>query len=134
MWPNLSEPSWQSYYMHCSADFLAHQTAGLLRHQASINDHKISYQTKAHGNVLLQVLTMMQQALCVVKGFPYVADKARVLEMLASMREEPSTMLRAQPEDQDDFGHHISWQRVVNYLKTINRDDVHMHIPFATEP
>lgn len=76
----------------------------------------------------------MQQALCVVKGLPYTADKARALEVLASMRGEPSTILLAQPTDQDDFEHHISWQRVVNYLKSVTRDNVHMHIAFATDP
>ena len=82
---------------------------------------------------MLQVLTMMQQALSVVKGFPYIADKARALEVAAAMRGEPSTILLAQPMGQDDFEHHISWQRVVNYLKTITRDNVHMHVPFATQ-
>ena len=82
----------------------------------------------------MQVLTMMQQALCVVQGFPYIADKARALVVLAAMRGEPSTVLLAQPTDQDDFEHHTSWQRVVNYLKTVTRDNVHLHLPFATQP
>ena len=90
--------------------------------------------SKACCNVLLQVLTMMQQALCVMKGFPYIADKTRALEVLAALRGEPPTVLLAQPTDQDDFEHHTSWQRVVNYLKTVTRDNVHWHVPFATEP
>lgn len=77
---------------------------------------------------------MKQQALCAVTGFPYIADKARAMEVAAAMRGEPSTILLAQPMDQDDFEHHISWQRVVNYLKTITRDNVHVHVSFATEP
>ena len=37
-------------------------------------------------DTLMQVLTVKQQALCVVKGFPYIADTARTLEVLAGTR------------------------------------------------
>lgn len=75
----------------------------------------------------------MQQALCVIEGFPYIAEKARALEVLAAMRREPSSTLLTQPMGQDDFEHHTNWQRVVNYQKSVTRDNVHTHVPFATE-
>ena len=109
---HLACTSWSAY-------FSGPQTAGLSGLPVILSAHRIRNISKADGNVLLQVLTVMQQALCVMKGFPYIADKARALEVLAAMRGEPSTILLAQPADQDDFEHHISWQRVVNYLKTV---------------
>ena len=85
-------------------------------------------------DTLVQVLTVMQQALCVVKGFPYIADTARTLEVLAGTRREPPSILLTQPLGQDDFEHKTTWQRVVNYLKAVNKDNLHLHVPFATEP
>ena len=82
----------------------------------------------------VQVLTMVQQALCVVTGFPYIADKARALEVLAALRREPPSALLTQSSNQDDFEHSANWQRVVNYLKLVNTENLHLHVSFATLP
>ena len=79
----------------------------------------------------LQILTTKQQALCVVKAFPYSPDKLRMLEALAARRKEPPRCVLAYPGDLDDFGHHGIWQRLVNHMKGVTKENMHMYIPLA---
>ncbi len=77
----------------------------------------------------LQILTTKQQALCVVKALPYSPDNLRMLEALATRRKEPPGWVLAQPGDLDDFGHHGNWQRLVNHVKGVTKENMHLYIP-----
>ena len=79
----------------------------------------------------LQILTTKQQALCVVKAFPYSPDKLRMLEVLAARRKEPPGGVLAQPGGFDDFGHHGNWQQLVNHVKGVIKENMHLYIPLA---
>lgn len=79
----------------------------------------------------VQILTMRQQAACIVGAFPYAPDKLRVLEALASVRHEPSVSELMQPNGLDDFEHYANWQQIVHLLQQITKDNLHLHIPLV---
>jgi hypothetical protein len=81
--------------------------------------------------VRLQILTTKQQALCVVKAYPYSPDKLRMLEALAARRKEPPGCVLAQPGKLDDFGHHGNWQRLVNHVMGVTKENMHLYVPLA---
>ena len=74
---------------------------------------------------------MRQQALCVVKAFPFSPDKLRILEALASMRNEPSISELMQPNRLDDFEHYANWQQIVHLLQTVTQSNLHLHVPLV---
>ena len=71
---------------------------------------------------------MTQQALSVVKAFPYIAEQARIIEIIAALHGEPSISVLTQARGDDDFEHHVNWQQVVAYLGTIGVDNIHLHV------
>ena len=73
----------------------------------------------------------MQQTVGIVKAFPYIPVKPRVLEVLAASRNEPPTAFLTQSQGLDDFEHNTNWQAVVNYLKNITADNLHLHVPLV---
>ena len=87
---------------------------------------------KAPRRVCVQILTLMQQAVCIVKGFPYIPDKPRILEILAHQRSEMPILVLSQPLGIDDFEHHINWQLVVNYLRMITKENLHLYLPLTS--
>ena len=82
--------------------------------------------------VCVQILTLMQQAVCIVKGFPYIPDKPKILEVLAQQRSEMPILVLSQPLGVDDFEHHTSWQLVGNYLRMITKENLHLYLPLNT--
>ncbi|KAL0055425.1 hypothetical protein WJX82_000314 [Trebouxia sp. C0006] len=78
------------------------------------------------------ILTLMQQAVCIVKGFPYIPDKPRILEILAHQRSEMPIVVLSQPLGVDDFEHHTNWQLVVNYLRMITKENLHLYLPLTS--
>lgn len=74
----------------------------------------------------------MQQAVCIVKGFPYIPDKSRILEILAHQRSEMPILVLSHPLGIDDFEHHTNWQLVVNYLKMITKENLHLYLPLTS--
>ncbi len=80
----------------------------------------------------VQILTLMQQAVCIVKGFPYIPDKPRILEILAHQRSEMPIVVLSQPLGVDDFEHHTNWQLVVNYLRMITKENLHLYLPLTS--
>ncbi|DBA95755.1 TPA: hypothetical protein ACH3X1_001309 [Trebouxia sp. C0004] len=78
------------------------------------------------------ILTLKQQAVCTVKGFPYIPDKPRILEILAHQRSEMPILVLSQPLGIDDFEHHTNWQLVVNYLRMITKDNLHLYLPLTS--
>lgn len=57
-----------------------------------------------------------------------------MLEVLAASRGEPSSEVLMQAGGVDDFQHAANWQQVEEYLKGVNTSNLHLHIPFLTEP
>ena len=80
---------------------------------------------------MVQILTLTQQAVCVVKGFPYIADKVRSLGVLAAMQQEPPSTALTQQPGVDDFEHHTNWQQIVNYLRMVTKENLHLHVPLV---
>lgn len=56
----------------------------------------------------------MQQALCVVKAFPYLPGNLRLLQASAAMQHEPDIRTLTQPGHVDDYGHFTRWQQLVH--------------------
>lgn len=79
--------------------------------------------------LLVQILTTRQQALCIVKAFPYTPDKLRLLEELAIMRQEAPISVLTQPGDIDDYEHYANWQQIVHLLQVLTKENLHVHVP-----
>lgn len=79
----------------------------------------------------MQILTMTQQALCVVKGFPYMPEQPRLIETIAALHDEPPISHLTQSQGVDDFEHHIGWQQIVDYLRRLNGDNIQVYVPMA---
>ena len=79
----------------------------------------------------LQIYTLMQQAMSIVKPFPYVVEKPVIFELLAAELNEPSAWQLMQPAGLDDLEHNARWQQVVNYLQTLTTELVDIHVPLA---
>lgn len=79
--------------------------------------------------VAVQILTTTQQALNIVKAFPYMPEQARMVEVIAALHSEAPIAVLTQSEDIDDFDHHVNWQQVVDYLGTIDTDNIHVRVP-----
>ena len=82
---------------------------------------------RARNAVLLQILTARQQAVCIAKAFPYIADDPRTFELIAARRLEVPLSVLTQPPGLDDFEHNTNWSRVANYLKTVTKSNLHEH-------
>ena len=81
---------------------------------------------------MLQILTVLQQATCVVKGFPYIPDKPKAFEVVAALRGEFPILALSQPPEIEDFEHHTNWQLVVNYLKILTKENLDKHVPLTS--
>lgn len=79
----------------------------------------------------MQILTTTQQALCIVKGFPYIPEQPRLVETVAALHDEAPVSLLTQSRGIDDFEHHIGWQRVVDYLHKLSGSNVQVHVPLV---
>ena len=77
----------------------------------------------------MQILTTTQQALCIVKSFPYIPEQPRLVETVAALHDEPPISLLTQSRGIDDFEHHIAWQQVVDYLHSLRGSNMQVHVP-----
>ena len=77
----------------------------------------------------LQIYTLTQQAMSMVKAFPYIAEKPQICEILAAERDEPSAMELMQPAGQNNLEHNARWQQVVQYLTTVTAENLDLHVP-----
>lgn len=107
------------------------ESAGLLSQFVSGCFLSFMHDLTNPASPVVQIATLMQQAICIAQPYPYVADKPRMFEVLAAARGEPSTAVITQAGGLDDFEHNANWQNVPNYLKTITRENLHIHVPFV---
>ena len=63
-----------------------------------------------------------------VNSFPYIPDTMRLFEAVAATSNAAPVGVLMQAVG-DNFEHSISWQEVVNYLKSITPANVHLHGP-----
>lgn len=83
-----------------------------------------------HDTLLMsQVQTFKQHAVDIVAAYPWIPDKHRMLELLASQRGEPSVQFYLDGAGIDDAQHEASWQEVVEYLQSLNASNLHKHVP-----
>lgn len=84
--------------------------------------------------MLLQTLTLAQQALYVVNSFPYIPDTMRTCETLAATVNGASVDSLVHPAGVDEFEHSVNWQQILNYLTSITQANVHLHVPLIGTP
>lgn len=79
--------------------------------------------------MLLQIQTFKQHAVDIVAAYPWIPDKHRMMELLASQRGEPSVQFYLDGAGLDDFQHEANWQEIVAYLQSLNANNLHKHVP-----
>ena len=77
----------------------------------------------------LQIYTLTQQAMSMVKAFPYIAEKPQIFKILAAERGEPAAMELMQPAGQNNLEHNARWQQIVQYLTTVTAENLDLHVP-----
>lgn len=81
---------------------------------------------------MLQILTIKQQAVGVVKAFPYIPEQPRLFEALAALHNAQPIRLLTQGSGGDSAEQHANWQQVVAYLGGVTHTNLHMHVPILT--
>lgn len=64
-----------------------------------------------------------------VHSYPFVPHKDKVMNALAEMHNEPSVETLLSNTSKSDLDHSVDWQKVTNYLQTVNMSNMHMHVP-----
>lgn len=77
----------------------------------------------------MQIPTLVQQAMSMVKPFPYIAEKPRIFELMAMERREPSAEQLMQTAGLNNVEHNARWQHIVRYLTTITDKNLDLHVP-----
>ena len=67
----------------------------------------------------------------VVHAYPYVLDKARLLDVLATQRGALYMPVTTSMYSVDSLQHAANWQQVEEYLDRCTMQDLHSHIPLA---
>lgn len=75
------------------------------------------------------VQTSKQRAIGMVHSYPFVPHKDKVMNALAEMHNEPSVETLLNNTSKSDLDHSVDWQKVTNYLQTVNMSNMHMHVP-----
>lgn len=78
----------------------------------------------------MQVQSSLQQAVSVLRQYPYVMDINLLLEGLAKGAGEPEPAMLMQPSGVDDLQLVANWEPVVQYVEKINADGMHHHLSF----
>ena len=81
----------------------------------------------------MQVLTIKQQAVGVVKAFPYIPEQPRLFEALAALHNEQPIRVLTQAANVDNAQHHDNWRGVVAYLGRVTGANLHEHVPILME-
>ena len=81
----------------------------------------------------LQILSARQHAIGIVHSYPFIPEKHRVLELLASKRNEPAAETLTQSVGVDDLQHAANWQQIEEYLKTVTAQNMNQYIPLIRE-
>ncbi|DBA86532.1 hypothetical protein WJX79_003462 [Trebouxia sp. C0005] len=77
------------------------------------------------------IYTLIQQAMSMVKAFPYVAEKPQIFDVMAAERGELSARELMQPAGLDNIEHNAKWQQMVQYLATVTADNLDLHVPIV---
>ena len=81
----------------------------------------------------MQILTAKQHSTGIVHSYPFIPEKHRLLELLASKRGEPAAEALTQSAGLDDLQHAANWQQVEDYLKTVTAQNMYQYIPLIKE-
>ena len=81
----------------------------------------------------LQILTAKQHAIGIVHSYPFIPEKHRLLELLASKRNEPTAEALTESAGLDNLQHAANWQQVEDYLKTVTAQNMYQYIPLIKE-
>lgn len=81
----------------------------------------------------LQILSARQHAIGIVHSYPFIPEKHRVLELLASKRNEPTAEALTQSAEVDDLQHAANWQQIEEYLKTVTAQNMNQYIPLIKD-
>ena len=84
-------------------------------------------------HVLLQILTIKQQAVGVVKAFPYIPEQPRLVEVLADLQSEEPISNLTQNTGLDNAEYDAHWQQVVRYLEGVSADNLHLHVKLSAQ-
>ena len=82
---------------------------------------------------VLQILSARQHAIGIVHSYPFIPEKHRVLELLASKRNEPTAEALTHPAEVDDLQHAANWQQIEEYLKTVTAQNMNQYIPLIKD-
>ena len=92
---------------------------------------KIRHTIHTFSCCLVQIYTLTQQAMSMVKAFPYVAEKPQIFDVMAAERGELSARGLMQPAGLDNIEHNAKWQQIVQYLATVTADNLDLHVPIV---
>ena len=81
----------------------------------------------------LQILSARQHAIGIVHSYPFIPEKHRVLELLASKGNEPTAETLTQSVGVDDLQHAANWQQIEEYLKTVTAQNMNQYIPLIRD-
>lgn len=82
----------------------------------------------------MQILTAKQHAIGIVHSYPWIPEKHRLLELLASKKGEPTAEALTRSAGLDNLQHAANWQQVEEYLKTVTIDNMNKHVPLIKDP
>ena len=85
------------------------------------------------ARVCLQILTAKQHAIGIVHSYPFIPEKHRLLELLASKRNEPTAEALTESAGLDNLQHAANWQQVEDYLKTVTAQNMYQYIPLIKQ-
>ena len=64
-----------------------------------------------------------------VHAYPFIANKDKLVSILAEQHGEPSVQSLLSDTSQSDVQHDADWQQVSNYLNTITSANMHLQQP-----
>ena len=82
----------------------------------------------------MQILTSKQHAIGIVHSYPWIPEKHRLMELIASKRGEPAAEMLTQSAGLDNLQHAANWQQVDEYLKTVTAHNMNQHLPLIKDP
>lgn len=79
----------------------------------------------------MQLQSSVQQAVAVVRQYPFAVDINQLLEGLAHEAKEPEPVKLMQPSGLDYLQHAANWEVVLQYVENIDASGLHHHVPFV---
>lgn len=79
------------------------------------------------------IQSSLQHAKMLVHPFPRAADMIQLLDALAQQHKEPSIVSLSEPSDVDDLQHAANWAAVIQYVQSLDEENVHGHTPLIKD-